>query len=92
MENQVILGLAIIYSWLFTRNATFPQYLFKAGLSIPAFLLFLGFVRWIAIQLKTMKVGGYLCRIEESLAGHLVGLKHFLAADRTQRPFIGQFE
>ncbi len=92
IENQVILGLAAIYSWLFTRDATFPAYLFKAGLAIPALMVFLGFVRWMAIQLRTMKLGEYLSGVEVGLSRKKTGWEHFLANHRTERPIMGQFE
>jgi hypothetical protein len=90
IESQVVLGVAAVYSWLLTRDASLDPSLIKAGFILPVVVTLLGFVRWSALMMTVMNLGKYLHQVEGILGHETDGWERFLRQKRKTNPFTGQ--
>ncbi len=93
LENQVFIGVFALYGWLFSLTNISDPVLFRVGLGLPIIISITGFLRWSAIQLRTVEIGTYLKVIEiRMLRDKLGGWENYLDRVRTSRPIRGQME
>lgn len=83
VEGQTFGGLAAIYAWVLTRNPPLDPLYMKASLAIPMIFATLGLLRWLAIMMRTMALGGYIQSMEEKAVGQGRGWETTLK--KTQR-------
>lgn len=92
VEGQTFVGLAAIYAWVLTRNPPLDPFYMKASLAIPMFFSVLGFLRWVAIMMRTMSIGAYIQSMEEKAVGEGRGWETILKQMREDGPIKNRLE
>ncbi|MBL9050568.1 MAG: hypothetical protein JNK19_10705 [Tabrizicola sp.] len=92
IESQLVIGISALYAWSFSIEPTIDPILFRLALLIPPIVIFLSFLRWASLHLRTMKIGQYIRKLESEQLQSCIGWESFIAEDRANRPFWGQLE
>ena len=81
VEKYVVIGTAVVYSWLAIHNAEGGSLSHNMFWFLPLFFTILGSLKVYMLKNGILKIGRYIHRLEEVCGLAELGWEHFRAAD-----------